>query len=183
MLKYIISKIANKRGSFGIGILSITVTIILLIIFPIVGFLFEQARMGAIIGDVRKAIDSSIVESYQSLQAPFLSQEEFRADNGLFQFYVEEALKSNLSLAGDFTPQEGSILSGPFSVETLTFVGSNNLPHTDISTGKVYNRPFIEIDFIVRVKPMLYFGLISEALGQDYKEISSTRKVTMPVNN
>ncbi len=181
MLEYMLKKITNNRGS--VGIVGITVTLILLVIFPITAFLFEQARMGAIVGDVRKSIDSSIVESYSSLQAPFMSQEEFRADNGLFQFYVEEALKSNLNLAADFTPQQGSILSGPFTVNTLMFIGSNNLPYTDAATGKVYNRPFVELNFTIRVKPLLYFSLISEALGQDYKEITSVRKVTIPINN
>jgi hypothetical protein len=183
MLSIIKKIISNKKGALGVGTVLITVMIIILVIFPTTAFLFEQARMGAIVGDVRKAIDSSVVESYRSLQAPYLSQEEFRADNGLFQFYVEERLKSSLNLAMDYTPQEGSILSGPLTVNSLIFVGSNSLPYTDLSTGKVYNRPFVEINFTVRIKPMLYVSIITDTLGVEYKEITSTRKVTLPINN
>lgn len=183
MLSIIKTKLKEKNGSIGVGTVLVTVMIIILVLFPTSAFMFEKAKEGAIIGDVKKAIDSSVVESYRSLQAPFLSQEEFRADNGLFQFYIEESLKSNLKLENDFTPQDGSILNGPFSVNSLVFIGSNSLPYTDVSTGKIYDRPFVEINFTVRVKPMLYVSLITDALGGDYKELTSTRKVTLPINN
>lgn len=183
MISKIKSKLNDKTGAVGVGTIFITAMIIILVLFPIFAFIFEKAKEGAIIGDVRKAIDSSVVESYQSLQKPFLSQEDFRVDNGLFQFYVEESLKSNLKLANDFMPQDGSILNGPFTVNSLVFIGTNNLPYTDVSIGKVYNRPFVEINFTVRVKPMLYVSMITDALGGDYKELTSTRKVTLPINN
>jgi len=173
----------NLKGEVGVFSILITTAIILLLFFPIIAFLFEKARLGVIVGHVEGTIDSAIVESYHSLQMPFLSKEEFRADNGLFQFYVEEKIKSNLNLGNDFSPQDGSILDGPFTLNSLLFVDSSILPYTDITTGIIYERPFVELNFTIRTKPLLYQRIILNALGSEYKEFTAVRKVTLPVNN
>ncbi len=179
-----ISKLLNdETGSASVGTIIIAVAIIVFLILPLTGMVFNQLKVQVVVNEVRQSIDTAVQESYQSLQVPFLSKEEFRADNGLLQSYVEEHLKGELKLKDDGTPNVGSILDGQFEINSLIFIDSLLLPFTDPDNGKIYNRPFVEIDFTVRMKPMLYQQSIEDSTGQEFKEIRAKRKVTLPINN
>lgn len=159
-------KISNESGEGGVGSIILLAAIIVFVIFPITAFVFDNLKIQAIASEVSKSIDSAVVDTYQSLGFPFLSQEDFRADNGLFQYYIEERIKKDLKLNADLTPKADSILDGPFTINSFKFIDSTQLPYTDTDSGKVYNRPFIEIDFTIRVKPTLYQEIILDALGK-----------------
>ncbi|MBI9013851.1 MAG: hypothetical protein JEZ08_16575 [Clostridiales bacterium] len=173
----------DRTGSVGVGTIIIFTGILIFIVLPLTSFVFDQLKIQVVAGEVRQAINTAVEESYHSLQVPFLSKDEFRADNGLFQYYVEERLEKSLKLNSDKTPKAGSMLDGPFDIDSLLFIDSSMLPYTDSDTGKVYNRAFVEVEFTIRVKPLLYQQIVLEALGQPYKELSSKKKVTLPINN
>lgn len=173
----------EERGDIGVGTILMVTTLIVFIIFPLSAFVFDHLRVQVVAGEVAKSIDAAVVDGYHSLDLAFLSKEEFIADNGLFEYYVTEELKRSLRLNDDLTPKENSMLDGPLSINTVKFYDSTQLPYTDIDNGKVYNRPFVEINFTIRLKPLLYQQIILDALGQSYKEFSETRKASLPINN
>lgn len=174
---------ADEKGDIGVGAIFMVTTLIVFVIFPLSAFIFDYLKIQVVAGEVAKSIDAAVTDGYHSLDLEFLSKEEFVADNGLFEYYVKEEVKKSLKLNADLSPKEDSMLDGPFSLNSVIFYDSTQLPYTDPGSGKVYNRPFVEINFTIRLKPLLYQQIILDALGQPYKEFTATRKASLPINN
>lgn len=174
---------ADERGDIGVGTILMVTTLIVLVIFPLSAFIFDFLRIQVVAGEVAKSIDAAVIDGYHSLDLEFLSKEEFIADNGLFEYYVTEEVKRSLKLNDDLSPKENSVLDGPLSINSVKFYDSTLLPYTDTDSGKVYNRPFVEINFTIRLKPLLYQQIILDVLGQPYKEFTASRKSSLPINN
>ncbi|MBE0451615.1 MAG: hypothetical protein IBX70_12325 [Clostridia bacterium] len=173
----------EENGDMGVDTILIVTFIIVFIIIPLASYGFDFLRIQVIAGEVSSAVDAAIADSYHSLDMELLSKEDFRSDNGLFQYYIEENLKKALNLDSALLPNDKSILDGPFTIDSFNFYDSSYLPYTDLETGKIYERPFIEISFTIRVKPLLYQEMILAAIGKPYKEFSATRKASLPINN
>ena len=175
--------IAEERGDIGVGSILMVTVLLVFVIFPLSAFTFDYLRIQVVAGEVAKSIDAAVIDGYHSLDLGFMSKEEFIADNGLFEYYVTEEVKDSLRLNDDLTPKENSMLDGPLTLNSVKFYDSSLLPYTDAQSGKEYSRPFIEVEFTIRLKPLLYQQIILDALGKPYKEFSATRKASLPINN
>lgn len=178
-----VSQLKREKGSASVGLILIVAFMIVFVVIPLSAYIFDNLKVNLISRDVAGAIDVAIEDGYHSLQKPILSKEDFIVDGPILQYYVTERLKKSLYLNDDLAPKANSKLEGPFSIELLNFVGTANLPYTELSTGKVYTRPFVEVQFTIRLKPTLYRDLILNALGKSYIEFSAKRKTIIYVNN
>lgn len=176
-------KLECERGSASISFVIIIACLVVFLIIPLSAFVFDKLKVNLIAREVGAAIDVAIEDGYHSLQKPILSQEDFTVDGPILEYYVSESLKRSLSLNDDFSPKAISKLDGPLSIELLKFIGTADLPYTEVATGTVYNKPFVEIKFTIRLKPTLYQDIILNALGKSYVEYQSKRKSIIHVNN
>jgi len=172
----------NQCGS-ALAAMLIGVFMFCLVIIPIFGFLFDMARVYVIANDVKDAIDSAVLESYLNMNKTSMSKGTFAISSTGFASDFNDYLQFSLELNEDLTPMNSSSLDGPLSVNSLNFFGTDSLPYTDSDTGKIYNRPFIEVDYTVRFVPIFNRTAILSAIGNLYSEVEIKRKVSLPVNN
>ena len=175
----------NEKGEAGNGALYLisTVLIICLLVLPLFAYFIENLRFIVIGKDVKNHIETAVETSYFSLNNTFLSKAQFIADNGMFTYYLKESLKESLYLDNALMPLENSKLDGPFDIDDVVYFDDSLLPYTDLDTGIVYTRPFVEVDYTLRFEPIFYKELIQTLIGNQYVEVQLKQKASLPVNN
>lgn len=170
----------RKKGVSSFVI--VFVFVIVFLVLPLMGFLIDRLRVEIMVNEVVNGIDSALADSYHSINNEILSSRQFVNNMGKFDYYFKESLRRTLRLDDSLYPLENSMLSGPFTIEKFSFIGDPHLPYVDPDTSIVYDRPFVEVTFTVRLKPMLFQKQILDAIGKPYQEIQATRKLTLPTS-
>lgn len=169
----------KKKGLSEIGIIFSAIFALTFIIIPLFGFIFDNLKMQTVALEVVNGIDSALADTYHSMSEPILSERLFYSQEGTFRQLFDEKIKEKLRLDSNYEPLENSLIEG-LVIEQIRFVGDAHLPFTDSDTGKIYNRPFIEVTFTTRHRPLMLHHKILP--GKDYVEITSTRKMSLPVD-
>lgn len=173
----------DQRGSIGVNTVLIGVAIIVFVILPIFSVGVEYLRMNILGDTVKEAIDLSATSAYITLSVNRASEVDVSFNASEFGDVFEEYLKKNLSLNDDLSPKGDSMVDGSIRIVGYNFFLGSALPYTDPETGITYNRPFVDVELILPVKPVLFIEEIAKLAGKTEFEVTVKHKVTLPIDN
>lgn len=173
--------IKDEKGEFGIGVIIVFV-IFLLIIFPILSQIMERNRINIIKIDTTTAVEVSLKSTLVSLNINDASAKIYDFNNTEFINIFKHYLALNMDLNNDLSITDKSIVDGNVKINEIQYHGSSDLPYTSL-TGKVYNRPYFNVQLRLIIKPSLFRKLIHNITGIENFYYTYYHDISMPINN
>lgn len=130
---------------------------------------------------LRDAVDMANVSSYIAINGSGLGRKEVRIDGDTLRETWSGFLASNLKLAPDLTPGEGSVVDGKVEILELDAYISG-LPLT-CGNGERLSRPSVHSVVTFPVKPSLFGKMILALGGGEFVYIKIHTDSEIPVND